>query len=362
MHSLRLIGKLTELTAGRPDWIEESALPGHAFETIDGERQRTHLLYSADLCQRVLADEQHFEVSPLAVNVRKLGEHLDLEIHHSAAFLEDNPIQLSGDEHAARRREFLRAYAVTLRRLAPRLEGVAREHFARLSQQPPHKLAQDVVEPYIDTIVRQAMAATDSSVGASYRALTRDTATLFEPIHHPRRIQRKSREIADFLHAADTAGAASPDDNIRLSYALQGREPMVSALTGYLKRLLGCDETERQQLLADIQTTELFRKGAPVNYISRLASADVKLDELEIARGDSVILMLPWASSDATAGNRGIAFGSGSHSCAGQALALAITTPFLVVLREAFASIDWSQLAAAVAAPGVFRHYGDQPR
>lgn len=362
MHSLRLIGTLTEITEARADWIEESALPTHAFETIDGERQRTHLLYSADLCQRVLSDDQHFDVSPLAVNVRKLGEHLTLDVRHSAAFLEENPIQLSGDEHAVRRREFLRAYALTLRQLTPKLESIAREHFARLSLQPPQSLTEDVVEPYIDTVVRQAMAATDGSVGASYRALTRDTATLFEPIHHPRRIQRKSCEIADFLHAADTAGTVSPDDNIRLSYALQGREPMVSALTGFLKRLLGCDEIERQQLLGDIQTTDLFRKAAPVNYISRLASADVSLDDLQVARGDSVILMLPWASADTTAGTRGIAFGSGSHSCAGQALALAITTPFLVVLREAFAGIDWSQLAAVAAEPGVFRHYGDQAR
>lgn len=362
MHSLRLIGKLTDLTEERPDWMEDTSRPTQAFETIQGEEHQTHLLYSADLCQRVFGDEKNFEVSPLAANVRKLGEHLGVAVEHSADFLADNPIQLSGDKHAARRREFLRAYAVTLRRLAPALEDIAREHFARLSQQPPQQLVRDAIEPYIDSVVRRAMEATDSQLAPSYRALTRDTATLFEPVHHPRRIHRKSREIGDFLDTARAAGSASSDDNIRLSYALQGREPMVSALTGYLKRLLGCDEAARQQMLAEVSTTELFRMTAPVNYISRLASADMQLDDLHIARGDSVVLMLPWASAGAAGSNRGIAFGGGNHSCAGQALALAITTPFLLVLREAFARIDWSQLAAVAAVPGVFRHYGDPSR
>lgn len=360
MHSLRLIERLTELTDGRPDWMHGTSPPACASETIDGDGHRTHLLYSGALCQRVLADGQNFAVSPLAANVRKLGERLGLAVENSAAFLEDNPIQLSGDAHSARRREFLRAYSLTLRRLAPTLEEIAHEHFAQLCLQPPQRLSQDVVEPYIDSVVRRAIAATDGHFGPAYRALTDDTATLFEPIHHPRRIQRKSREIGDFLGTDRTTPETTPEDNIRLSYVLQGREPMVSALTGYLKCVLRSNETERMRLLSGIPTTELFRLAAPVNYISRLASSDVQLGELRIARGDSVILMLPWASAGTGGGNRSMAFGSGNHSCAGQALALAITTPFLIALREIFARIDWTRLANVAAVPGVFRHYGDQ--
>ena len=70
-----------------------------------------------------------------------------------------------------------------------------------------------------------------------------------------------------------------------------------------------------------------------------------------------MIVMLPLANGDTTP-KSSLAFGSGPHACAGQALALNVATAWIDALKNSFPRIEWERIKFGSFKPAVFVQYG----
>lgn len=348
--------KLTRFAATRADLAADHP-PAERVpcETLRDATECIHLLGSMSACKAVLSDDESFAPSPIAEAVRIIGERFGMDVAAACEFLRENPMQLSGDVHTQRRRQFLLHYAATLKRQSDAFRQLADARLDVLAQDPPRSLVSDLVEPFIDDVLRQ-VAATQGIAPPAYASVSRDNNVLLEHVHHPRKLEQKSRQIS----AINTPG--KPQDNALLSYILQGRDPMIGGITAFLRHLFGMISADRVRALSSTTAAGLYRMTSPVNYIGRMALRAVNIDGIEIAPGDQVLLLLPAANGDpaGASDNRGVAFGAGDHTCAGQALALSITDAFLAALRSRHDGIDWSMLQPDAPVAAVFRQYKAQ--
>lgn len=124
--------------------------------------------------------------------------------------------------------------------------------------------------------------------------------------------------------------------------------------------LLEINDADRFGYICQTTPKELFWHSSPVSYIGRVATKLKIVDGITIKPGDYVLLMLPWASHDKDCTSKdSMAFGNGSHVCAGQALALTIAEAWLSALKEYYQCIDWDGIKPSTVVPAVFRLYKD---
>lgn len=348
--------KLTRFASTRADLATD--LPPSEripIETLRDGAECIHLIGSMSACKAVLTDDDSFAPSPIADAVRIIGERFGLDVGAACEFLRENPMQLSGDTHTRRRRQYLSHYAATLKKLSATFRQIADARLETLAEQPPRSLVRDLAEPFIDDVLRH-IAATRGVTPEKYASVSRDNNVLLEHVHHPRKLEQKSRQISAF----NTPG--KPQENALLSYILQGRDPMIGGITAFLHCLFRMPATDRTEALASTTAARLYRITSPVNYIGRVARQATCINGVQVAPGDQLLLLLPGANGDpaATSDLRGVAFGAGDHTCAGQALALSITDAFLAELRIRHEGIDWSMLQPDTPSASVFRQYKAQ--
>lgn len=349
--------KLTRHAALRSDLVtEHQPSDSKGIETFRNATECAHFVTSMSACKAVLTDDESFSPSPIAEAVRTIGDRFNLDVEAAFGFLRENPMQLSDETHTNRRKEYLSHYAATLKGLSKGFQPIAEECLDALVQSPPQSLVKDLVEPFIDGVLRY-IACAHGVAPETYANVSKGNNVLLEHVHHPRKLEQKARQIASFT------AHRNAQDNILLSYILQGRDPMIGGITAFLRSLICMTAADRSHTLAETTSASVFRLTSPVNYIGRMAQRAISIEGADIFPGDQVLLLLPDANGDpsATADKRGVPFGAGRHTCAGQALALSITDAFLTSLRSHHDTIDWSMLQPDTPVPAVFRQYKAQP-
>lgn len=356
MLNAQIYKKLNRHAEARSDLVTGLPAPGtQSIETFRDKSECLHLVGSMAACKAILSDDESFSPAPIAEAVRIIGEHFGIDVGAAHEFLRENPMQLSGQLHASRRKQYLSHYAATLKKMSASFRKIADDRLEALTECPPRSLVQDIVAPFVDDVLRQ-IAGTNGTTSEIYISVSRNNNILLEHVHHPRKLEQKSRQISAF-NPAD-----KPQDNVLLSYILQGRDPIIGGITAFLRGLCSMRTLERATTLSNISAAGMFRITSPVNYIGRVARRAISIEGVDITPGDQVLLLLPNANGDprAMTDSRGVAFGAGNHTCAGQALALSITDAFLSALRTRHDNIDWSMLQPDTPVAAVFRQYKAQ--
>lgn len=360
LHSTRVFRRVCSLASERGHVVSNETASHEPVESIRGTDRCAHIVCAHESANAILTDDDAFAPAPVTAAVRRYGEHAGLNTDGLLGFLTHNPMQTDRPEHAALRRNFLAAYARILRRDARHFRPCARAHFRHLAGRRPEALSRDVVAPAVDAMLRTVLAEEGVPDGLYDRVV--GGAAVFEYILHPRKLATKAAQVQAFIgHLMPDAGG-DVRNAILLSFALQGRDPIVGGVSAFLHHWLPADVETRTAALQSLSASELYARTAPVNYIGRIARRDIDVAGHSLQAGDHVLVMLPWANADALARKkRPLAFGAGVHTCAGQALALALTDAYLDELREAHRHIDWSAIRPEPPVTGVFRQYGSSP-
>lgn len=357
MHATQVYKRIQQRVGERGHRIDDRMADAGDYESLRDGAECTHLVYSHEICRAVLEDAERFVPAPIAAAVERIGQRFGIDMGALNRFLSGNPMQAGCPRHAALRRRFLTVYAAAMKATAGRFRPAAEETFVRLKRAAPTSLVGEVAAPYVDAALRRVLESEGVPAGA-YDVAAGDAGPILEYLHHPRKLAHKSAQAAAFLEALPDRLRADDWPPILLSYVLQGRDPMVGGITAFLHDFIACDGPEREALAAAASATQMFRDASPVNYIGRVAQQAGHIGALEVAAGDHLVLMLPWANAHAlAAAGRGVAFGGGAHVCAGQALAVAIGDAFLDALRTHHAAVDWSALQPDTVVPAVFRQY-----
>jgi hypothetical protein len=262
------------------------------------------------------------------------------------AFIQANPITLSGAAHREARTLFQDHHQSIRQRLREVLPEMARAHFQALIDTPPAgSAAGHLAEPFVDQVLGQVFEFEHPELRALYRPLARRREQIFAFLHHPARLAELSRTLADaFQHA--TARIGRERFAQLLAYVLMGRDPLLGALGAFVQTLIGETPEGRERRLQAASAGELFEQAAPVNYLVRVAPSSMNLPEgQDVHAGDLLVLMLGWIATGPNASPaEPLAFGSGRHVCAGRALAIDLAGQWLSGLRETHHRIDWGLL------------------
>ena len=204
----------------------------------------------------------------------------------------------------------------------------------------------------MDAVIEEILAQWER-VPLDRKAWSGSSSCIFEYVHSPGRLRKKAEQVARLSSRLPAA-----EKEILLTYVLQGRDPLIGALNGALHNIAQLPAGERGAIIEKMHAKQLFFATSPVNYIGRVATKNTSLEGTPISAGDQMIIMLPWANADTTA-KSSVAFGSGSHACAGQALALSIATAWIEALKDYFAKIEWERVKLGSFKPAVFVQYGE---
>jgi hypothetical protein len=180
------------------------------------------------------------------------------------------------------------------------------------------------------------------------------SSCIFEYIHSPGRLRKKTEQVSRLFSCLPQAS----EKEVLLTYILQGRDPLIGALNGAVHKIAQLPASERGAAIEKLNAKQFFFAASPVNYIGRVATKNTSLEGSPVSAGDQIIIMLPWANADTTA-TSSVAFGSGPHTCAGQALALSIATAWIEALKAYFAKIEWERVKLRSFKPAVFVQYGE---
>lgn len=359
MLSLEVYKYITSLAQTRPDFISRDDV-AHVdpIKTFPGAHFSIHVLAGHTECQQVLTDAAFIQPKIADAIKNIAGDHLE-ELKPLELFLRNNPIQMDGAVHRATRQAFMREYRDAQRAVESLLYSLADRSLSNFIQNGSTQISKELASHYVDDVIGLILS---KRYGAEidYGAWSGEAAPIFEFFHAPKKLKEKGRQISGLLKALAGNSSATNDNQapILLSYLLQGRDPLIGALSGYMRRLSEISDEERTASVARIRSRELFWRTSPVNYIGRTATKDVELSGVAISKEDQLILMLPWASHSKESSSRdSLAFGGGSHTCGGQALALSIADAWLAALRSRFRDIDWESEKNESVIPAVFRQY-----
>ncbi len=366
MHAIRVNAAISARLRARRHSVfglTEDGCP--AIESIRVDERATHLVFSSAACTAILADER-FVPSDLSSPVVALGRAFGIDVTSVEAFFRHVPLVARGIEHGARRTRFLQHHNLMRRRHASFIREAAETACRSLVDSRDSVNADNVACTYVDSILRQIFESERVGAGALFDRLAEVHSSVLDYVHHPRLLGETASRMASLLRAFGLEPGRYPEAEeeppfILLAYVLMGRDPLIGAVGALLSDL---GQAERSGgapgfRLDEVTARRLFQQVCPVNYIGRTATAACEIEGAQIRPGEQVFLLLPYANGQECRAGRspGLAFGHGTHLCAGTALSLEIAEAFIGALRDVGSQIDASKIRPGKIVAGVFLRY-----
>ena len=367
MHTLKVNAEIMRRIRGRGHTVAGPALLGvPAIETVGDIDSRTHFVQSHQACSAILSDDA-FEPSDIASAVAAVGRKFDIDVGAVEAFLHQTPLLSRGDDHKARRNQFMQHHNLMRHEQAQSIQQAAEHHFEHVESAESGGLSSRLVTPFIDAVLRRILDSEVPNGGRAYDQLAELPASVLEYVHHPRALGVIAAQVRQCLTEIDRAGSEAVEarpvalPQVLLAYALMGRDPLIGGLSAFLHDLVLTSRTpaERMRWLAEMTARALFRQASPVNFIGRTATREIELEQTCMRPGDRLLLFLPHANAGQVrrSNTAGLAFGHGPHVCAGAALSLAIADAYLCAFRRHADRIHFDRFMPEPIAPGVFLRY-----
>ena len=357
MLTLEVYKHIKTLLKDRPlASFEGSDLAQSGTRTFTDGTRSIHVVTGEAECRAALTQPE-FRQHDFAELLRTALPENDSDSCIAKEFFEPNPINLNGEAHKAARHEFLLTFNSLRKTTLPEVRSLAERSLNDMVERGNEASITDTVTTFIDDVVGCFLSRLGT--GISDPALWSGSSTcIFEFFPSAARLRKKEKQANYLLETLDVASdSAGLDKALVFSLVFQGRDPLIGGLCAFLTDLSRTSAAERDKRLVDTDGIRLFRATTPVNYIGRIATRDTNIAGLNVTKGDEVVVMLSLA---VRSGERvGLAFGAGSHVCAGQTLAMDIVDCWLEELRRAKNRINWSELRPVVSAPGVFQQFED---
>lgn len=364
MQSLDVYKYLNTLARlGGDDLSHARERPVLLNKTFKGGTFNIHVFTGHAECIQILRDT-HFIQPKLADVISEVFGALGSQAKVIEDFLRNNPIAMDGAAHCDARQLFLAEYRSAQPDLSGALPSIAKRAFSEFIDQDKSSILTGLVEPYVDAAVETILDSYNSSLQVSRNSWRGNSSCIFEYFHPIRKLKQRDLQasaLADQLESEfDSKDEGAEAIPILLTYVLQGRDPLIGALCGYMHSCLAMDEDERNSNIAAIDARELFWRTSPVNYTGRIATRSGTVGNTHVESGDHAVLVLSWANHDAGSAKSSLAFGAGPHICAGQGLALAIADAWLCELKSRHERIRWRAIRPDQLIPAVFREYRTQ--
>jgi hypothetical protein len=320
--------------------------------TFSADERSVHVVCNHDIARSALNDASFIQPGIAeAISAVSYAFHSDLSV--LSDFVRHNPISMNGESHRICRRHFLQHYGHTLSSLSPVLPPLAKTCFETFCQSKAPDKIESVTSGYVDAVIEKILAQWED-VPLDHKAWSGSSSCIFEYVHAPGRLRKKAEQVS----RVSSRFPAAAQKEILLTYILQGRDPLIGALNRALHNFAQLPAGDRATAVEKMDAKQLFFATSPVNYIGRVATKNRSLCGKTISAGDQLILMLPWANADTTL-KTSVAFGSGPHACAGQALALSIAKAWIEALNDCFPRIEWERIKFGSFKPAVFLQYGN---
>ena len=332
---------------------------GLGAKTFSDETRSIHVVTGEAECRAALT-QPHFRQHDFAGFVRTALPNDGTESCIASEFFESNPINLNGEKHKSSKHDFLLTFNALRKDLQPEVRSLAQRSLQELTDTAGGASIVDAVSAYVDGVVGYLLGrlGADNLDPALWSG---GASCIFEFFPSSARLRKKEAQVRNLLAAISSSSLSDdPKTAIMLSFALQGRDPIAGGLTSFLADLAGSDAAIRDEKLKNADAGSLFRATAPVNYIGRIATRDTQIGELEIATGDEVLVVLTFTGVSSE--RVGLAFGAGTHVCAGQALALELVNCWLDELRNIYHQINWQGLPPLRSVPAVFQQFEEIDR
>jgi len=359
MLSLEIYRYLTHFVRSRPDvFLLPSPDVPCRVKTFSDSHSRVHVVFGHEESRSILANKNFLQPGiSAAIDVVMGGTGHKCLINDK--FLRPNPINRDGSCHKSTRTKYIRNYGKALSAIKSDIPEHAQRSIEHLTSSRSSASTLRAVSDYVDDVLALLLSTYDVT------DMPRDrgdfgASDIFEYFHSRTKLSLVEEKVCKFVTSVSERNSAfnQGDLSIVLSYLLQGREPLVGALSDYLNWLTTQNEQDRQEHVQNVRARDLFWQTSPVNYIGRVAKADTVVGETRFHRGDQAVIMLSWARSPPDSQKSpSLAFGAGAHICAGQAISLEIADHWLSALRCKMDRINWPSMAQLKPASGVFRTY-----
>jgi cytochrome P450 len=277
-------------------------------------------------------------------------------------YVRSNLLETEGETHTRLRRLLGAALSPQrVRRLAPRVEAIARDlvgsiepgttvdFMARVAEPLPVTVisellgwpadARDRLRPWSADIVR--LYEKDAGPAARERAETacREFAAALDELIVERRRRPRDDFISDLAGCLDEPDGLSHDELVASSMLLlnAGHEATVNAACNGLLALLrhpqALEALAGRPALVETAVEEMLRYDAPLHLFHRFVAEDVEIGGVTLRRGEKVGLLYGSANRDPAAftepdrfdiersPNRHLSFGAATHFCLGASLA-----------------------------------------
>lgn len=333
---------------------EPEAAP--SSERFDNGDTMTHTFSQHNQVRALLARPDL--VQPSIAAIRTICDHFGADPSPVEEFFRQSPVFQEGDAHRRARKHFAIYIQATAKRLKPRLNALADQHFRQLTERPGGDLAQHGAIEFVDEIFGLVFEQHLAQGREPYTAIAHHPQSIFEIAHHPKRLLATVEAIRPFIGPDASHGLQPTEAATLLGFALMGRDPLIGTLTDFLRILKPMSPQARSARLEATTVHDIFRDTSAVNYVTRVATQPFAIGSTTIQPNDLVVCMLMNARpspDQPRAGN--LAFGHGHHKCAGQALSMAIGQAFLEGLRRHQDTIPWTSLNEREPEASVFRRY-----
>jgi hypothetical protein len=360
MISLRISALLGDIVRHRTAYGSGSTLPFAPSYSFEGEGQTTHVVIAPALVSQILARPADFaqaDIRAAIIEIDKAGA-----FQHIPYFLEANPIQQNGSEHAQTRARFIAQFNLLSRQLDGEWRDASKAAFADLATggfASPAAFARRSVDGFIDRVI--SACAENHQPGAFIAAGKPSSKSVFGFFHNRNRLAAEERSLEAVLAGMQLR---QPDDGdtvlpVMLSFLVQGRDPLMGSMAALLNHLAAALPEARAAHLDTIDVRSVFAMASAVNYIGRIARAPAELEGLAISPDDHIVLILPpLAAPEPGARALDLSFGAGPHRCAGKAVAYQLLDIWLNDLKAAAPALDWAGFVPDQRRSGVFEDYG----
>lgn len=361
MDSLTLRQGLFERVRMRGrDGLDPVALGWPGVETMQCGGERLHFVTDPVLTRRLLANAS-FRTFPQAAVLKTMCTHFGLDGAVADGFFARSPIFLDGEPHRAERRRFARLARLAQEGLAARLDSIVDAHFEAMSCMDSRAgLATEGAVAFVDRVLAAVFEYLLPGSQLHYRSLAAHPQSLFEVVHHPRRLRGTLDAMAAFMGHYRGDEEALARAWALMGFVLMGRDPLVGGLADFLHLCREQPDARRARWLAGMQPRDVFRMTRPVNFVSRVASRPLEEPGLDVREHELVVFLL-MARDGGGAGCPGmrddLAFGHGPHMCIGMPLSLELTGAWLSGVKRWEKRIQWLNFQPEEPVLSVFRRY-----